>query len=360
MNSRLQKLRQKLTSKKIDALLISSPSLIIYLTGYSGFSAYEREAYLLITQTGQYIITDGRYTEAVKEHIPHFTLLERTHSFTELLQQFFLTHSISSIGFEENNLTVAEYKMFSGFVKKMEPIHLDTVRIVKENEELSSIQHACSIGDNAFTHLLTYIKPGMTEQEIALELELYIRKQNGFLSFPPIVAFGKNSAVPHHHTSQDRLKKNDVILLDFGVLYDNYCSDMSRTIFIGEYTQEQKKVYITVLKAQQQATNFISDHLEKSKKISASLVDQQARDYITSQGYPPIPHALGHGIGVEVHEAPTLSVRSKQLLEEGMVFSIEPGIYLPGEYGVRIEDLFTIHNNKLLRLTHADTTIITL
>lgn len=204
----------------------------------------------------------------------------------------------------------------------------------------------------------------MSEKEIALEMEMYIRKQGGMLSFPTIVAFRENSAVPHHMTNGKRLKSNDIVLLDFGIEIDNYCSDMTRTIFIGEPTAEQKKVYQTVIEAQEKAVSYLTSNLvprlSNSQILKTSSVDKAARDYIVTRGYPSIPHSLGHGIGIEVHEAPTLSPRSEETFSNGMVFSIEPGIYLPGKFGVRIEDLFAIQNGNLLQLTNAPKNLIQL
>ena len=183
-------------------------------------------------------------------------------------------------------------------------------------------------------------------------MEYFIKKHGAELSFPSIVAFGKNSSVPHHQTGNTKLTERiKLILLDFGVKYENYCSDMTRTIFFGKPSEKQKKIFEVVLEAQQKAANFLGSAIKFGKKVSASEVDKAARDYIISKGYLTIPHSLGHGIGLEVHEHPSLSPRSKDTLKEGMVFSIEPGIYLPNFGGVRVEDLFVIQKNTLNQLT---------
>lgn len=215
----------------------------------------------------------------------------------------------------------------------------------------------------------------MTEKEVARKMELYAKEKDADMSFPTIVAFGPHAAIPHHHTSDQRLKDHDCILLDFGVRYQEYCSDMTRTIFLGEPTDEQKNVYETVLAAQQKSVEYISKalascHSEQSEESRdpsanrpldnrphAAIADRVARKYIESQGFASIPHSLGHGIGLEVHEAPSLSPSSEDTLVDGMVFSIEPGIYLNGKFGVRIEDLFTIQNGKLCQLTHSSSTL---
>ncbi|MDP3733126.1 MAG: M24 family metallopeptidase, partial [Candidatus Daviesbacteria bacterium] len=208
--------------------------------------------------------------------------------------------------------------------------------------------------DLAFDFILKKIQSGITEKEIAKELENFIKYKGAVISFPSIVAFGKNSSVPHHQTGDKRLTINDkLILLDFGVKINGYCSDMTRTIFFGKPSGKQRKIYETVLEAQKRAVDFVNKQIKNGKIIKAKEVDQVAREYIKSKGFFDIPHSLGHGIGLEVHEHPNLSPKSKDILKEGMVFSIEPGIYIQGEGGVRIEDLFVLEKGVLRKLTCA-------
>lgn len=361
--SRLQKFQNEFTTQKIDALLISSAPNIIYLSGYAGFSIIEREAYMLVTKKNLYLFTDGRYTHAVK-NISHLIFKEISPLLPLLktIETISKDEKITIIGFEEENLTVAEYKHFKKKFPKLKGITLSPFRQTKDKDEIAAIQKACALGDKTFTYVLKKIKLGITEKELAFEIEFFIKKHGGALSFPTIVAFGKNSAIPHHLTSNQRLATRDIILLDFGVLIDNYCSDMTRTIFFGKATQEQKKVYQAVYEAQQKSIELLNNKTieQYNNGIQASSVDQVARNYIISQGFPSIPHSVGHGTGIEVHETPTLSPRSKDILTSGMVFSIEPGIYLPDKYGVRIEDLVTISNGKPLLLTNAPKTLIEL
>ncbi len=357
MKKKIVPLQQILEDRGIDAFLISSPSLIIYLTDYNGFSLSEREAFLIITSQNNYLITDRRYSDEVKKKIRGYILIERNSSFKKNLETIIKKEHLETIGFEEQNLTVAEYNSFKKFFNLL-PFSLDKLRSIKTDDEIKNIQQASSIGDEAFNYLLTKIRLDQTEKELAFLLEEFAFKKNVKLSFPSIVAFGENSAIPHHQTDDTKLKKNDIILLDFGITYKNYCSDMSRTIFLGEPTNEQKKAYLTVRNAQIKARKKIEKALSLSSPISATEIDSTSRKYIVFHGYPDIPHALGHGIGIEVHEAPSLSKNSKDYLYEGMVFSIEPGIYIPGRFGIRIEDLFTIKNKKLLRLTNSSTSLI--
>lgn len=357
---RLESIKQKLTKEKLDGVLISSVSNISYLTGYTNFSEREREAYLIVGRQFKYIITDGRYSESVRKQVTHFQLFERGHK-TPIEKLFKnLKKNIKRLGIEEDNLTVSEHKLIKKHFKKTKHFELSKVRSIKSNEEIKKIATACKLGDLAFDFILKQIKVGVTEKQIALELEDFIRQKGAQFSFPAIVAFGKNSSIPHHQIGGDILKKKEgqFILLDFGVKVDDYCSDMTRTIFFGEPSNEQKDTYETVLKAQQKAVDFINSSIQSHKPIKAFQVDKVARDYILSKGFPTIPYSLGHGIGLEVHENPYLSPKSKEVLKEGMVFSIEPGIYLPNFGGVRIEDLFVYENGKLRQLTTSPKTLI--
>lgn len=355
-------IQKLIADQKLDAILVSSVANIMYVTGYAGFSQIEREAYLLLTNKKTYLFTDGRYSEAVKEHIPHIQLIESStaNPFHSNLLQIIQKEAIGGMGFEENDISVREYKQIKKLVSRLKPIDLRLFRITKTDREAGAIQHACAIGDNAFSHILSFIKHGITEQELALELELFIRKKGVTLSFPTIVAFGKNSAIPHHHTGVTKLMKNDIVLLDFGVRVNHYCSDMTRIVFVGRPTNPKRRVYEVVKIAQQQAIDELINQIKTAGKAKAAEIDAAARNYIQMQGHPTIPHSVGHGIGIEVHEAPTLAPNSKHILENGMVFSIEPGIYLPGQFGIRIEDLFAIQNNRVVPLTKASKDIIVL
>ena len=248
------------------------------------------------------------------------------------------------MGIEEDELTITEHKLLKKHFKKTKHFDIKAHRSIKTPEEIKKIEKAAKLGDLAFKYILKKIKTGITEKQLAYELEMFIKQNGAELSFPSIVAFGKNSSIPHHQTGDSILgeKNGQFILLDFGVKYQNYCSDMTRTIFFGNPTEKQEKIYKTVLTAQQKVIDFINSATGSGKIVKASEVDNIARDYIISKGYPTIPHSLGHGIGLEVHEHPSLSPKSKEFLKEGMVFSIEPGIYLKGFGGVRIEDLFCI------------------
>ncbi len=357
----LARLKEKISKNKSDAILISSVPNIIYLTGYSGFSKEEREAFLLITKNAQYILADGRYIGSAKTLIPDFKLIEISskNSVKETLKNLKTKHKIKKLGFEGNNITFSEHKKLLTRFDDSNHQSLESLRSIKSSEEILKIKKACRLGDKTFDYILKKIKLGVSEKELAFEIEFFIKKHGADISFRPIVAFGKNSAIPHHQPSYKRLTTKDkFVLLDFGVKLNNYCSDMTRTVFFGKPTSEQKKMYETVLAAQQKVIESLHDI--SIYDAMAKNVDKVARDYILSKGYETIPHSVGHGIGIDVHEAPHLSPKSKDILKEGMVFSIEPGIYIPGFGGVRIEDLVVLEktNPRLLTTSTRDLIIL--
>ena len=362
MNQRLSKL---IKTQRLDALLISSVPNIIYLTNFVGFSKDERQAFLFITKNKQYILTDGRYSEAVKNNVKDFKLIQISPSlsFEKALRKLCKKHDVKRLGFEGHNLSFLEHqklsKHFNNLPRRKAGIYhlsISDLRCVKESNEILAIEKACELGDKTFDYILKKIKFGVSEKEIAFEIELFIKKQGADISFPPIVAFGKNSAIPHHVPTMnyEPLTTNSIVLLDFGVRLNNYCSDMTRTVFFGKPTPEQKRIYQTVLEAQKLAIDHLGRwQAEQLRSHDSSEVDRLARQYITSKGYKTIPHSLGHGIGLEVHEAPRLSPKSKDILKKNMVFTIEPGIYITGSGGVRIEDVVVLEKNKVRLLTHS-------
>lgn len=350
---RLKKLQSEIQIQKLDAVLISSVANIIYLTDYSGFSTEEREAFLLITPASRFILTDGRYTGAVKKTIPDFELLEISskNKLADLLGRKIADLNILSLGIEEDDLRISEYKLISKVAKNLKNFVFHEHRSIKNPGEIKLIERAGRIGDRAYKFILEKIKAGISEKELMFKLENFIREEGFEPSFKTIVAFGANAAVPHHLTGDAKLKKGDFILMDFGVKFKNYCSDMTRTVVFGKPSERQKQIHKTVLEAQSEAVKFIKNNA--GKEIRTADIDSAARVWISSKNYPTIPHSLGHGIGIEVHEHPYLSPNSKEILKEGMVFSVEPGIYIENFGGVRIEDLYVYEKNGLRPLTNS-------
>jgi Xaa-Pro aminopeptidase len=325
--------------KSCPYLLISSPANIEYLTAFFGFSHTERECFLLISRDKNYLITDGRYSEAVAKVAKDFEVID-TGATRFISQKSEITKNIKRIGIESYDIKVNEYRSLGKIVQKIVDIDLSQLRIIKQEGEIANVKEACRISDKAFEFILGKLKNGVTELEISDLIKTYYKKNGAEISFPPIVAFGPNSSVPHHVSGNTRLRQNSIVLLDFGGKAHGYCSDMTRTVFFGKADREFKKMHSAVLQAQKLAISKIKSG------VSASNVDRAARNYLTKMGYGNIPHSVGHGIGLEVHEAPHISKNSKEKFKENMVFSVEPGAYLPGIGGVRIEDLVLIKNGK--------------
>ncbi|HEX8965254.1 MAG TPA: aminopeptidase P family protein [Patescibacteria group bacterium] len=356
--SHIEKAQQILLENNVDGLFISSPLQIGYVTNFFGISPTERESFVFVTKKACYILTSPLYFEDIKKTSPDCIAIELSPelSWVDAIAQIVNKEHLQKIGFEEYNLTVYEFKYLTSKVANLIPVHIKNLREIKDLVEIEAIKKACQIGDEAFTKILDIIKPGISELDIAFELENIMRKHRAIPSFPTIVAFGAHAAVPHHKSSENILEKNNFVLMDFGVQISNYCSDMTRTIYVGNISQEEKKLYQTVKDAQKKAFEYIQIN---SSHALGKEADKIAREYIVSQGYPQFPHSLGHGIGLEVHETPSLSPYSQDVLKNGMVFSIEPGIYLPNKTGVRIEDLVAITSSaEELTLSSKDLIII--
>ncbi len=344
---------EALKKEPIDAILVSSSQNIIYITGYSNFSKVERDAFLLVSKNNIYILTSPLYKEAVMKLIPFATYIEisSTSPLRNAFEKIKSKENIEKLGIETNNITVSEYVILKKHFKLSNSSIIEMLRQYKTKYEIEKIKKACAIGDKAFLYILKQLRVGVTEKDIAYLLTNYIRKLHAEISFEPIIAFGKNSSDIHHQPTNSKLTKNNFVLFDFGVSFKNYCSDMSRTIFFGIPNEKQKELYNTVLLSQNHAIKTLKTQITKENHVNGSVVDQAARGVISKTNFPLFPHGTGHGIGLAVHENPRLSPKSTSTLINGMVFTIEPGIYIEGEEGVRIEDMFVIVNNKILQLT---------
>lgn len=369
---RLQKLRQKLRQENLAGFLVSDFYNAKYLSGFSGLTPHEHEVYLLITQKDAFLFCDGRYFEAAKKLKTGFTpvLITSGQKFFQIIGDLVKKLKIKRLGFEKENLTVAEFEKLKKYPTGDARVYqlvtteglVEEIRALKEPQEIAAIKKATKITDFAFSHFLKILKPGLAEVELAWEIEKFIRQKGAELSFPSIVASGPNSSVPHHTTGRRKFKDKDIILIDFGGKVEGYCSDMTRVVFLGKATREQKKVYQTVLESQKLVIEHLGggrmDSSEvKSPGIKARYIDKVAHHYITSLGYPTIPHGVGHGVGLSGHELPRLSPKSKDILKEGMIFTVEPGIYLSGEFGIRLEDLVVLTPSGPQILTKSPKTI---
>lgn len=335
----------------ISILLLSKPEDKYYFSGFVSSNYY-----IVITDKDNFLVTDFRYIEAAQGKKGLFEIVQIDNQVT--LFDFLRKYDKMVLGFEERHMTVLEFKKLRkifplkrlSFVQDM----IEQIRMIKDEEEIAHIKRAAHIADEAFTYVLDCIKPGVTEKEIALELEFFMKKSGAsHLSFDSIVASGYQSSKPHATASDKVIEYGDVLTMDFGCVFNGYCSDMTRTVAVGSITSEQKEVYETVKQAQQEALNKICAH----KK--ASYIDKTARSIIESAGYGSyFGHGLGHGVGLEVHESPRLNPSCDIVLEKNMVVTVEPGIYLPQKFGVRIEDLVVVLDDGIQNLTSSKKELI--
>lgn len=355
MSTKTQKTKELLKAEGFDALLISSSFNIRYLTCFDGFSADEREGFALVTNSNMYIFADPRLSEGARKNSKGASVIEFSAGKKLLpqIQEIIDREKVKILGFEEN-LTYSEFKRFKKLKVKLKMVEeiVEDVRTIKDASELKSLKRACELTDDAFQFALGKIKAGITELGLAWEMEKFIRENRGELAFPTIVAFGSNSATPHHKTSSQKLVAGSCILLDFGAKIDGYCADMTRTVFFGKAPEKFKEIYDTVRIAQEKAF--------KPKKFTAEEVDKTARDYITHKKFPTIPHSVGHGVGLEVHELPHISPSFTERIEPNTPFTIEPGIYVNGYGGVRIEDTVYYDGKKIISLTKSPKELIEL
>ena len=353
----------------IDALLITNPTNIRYLTGFVGAAPEEREAYILLTPNQTFLFTNALYLEQAKKTNATVVEISRENSFAKKLAEILTGPGpVKRLGFEENDLTVAEYKKLKTELKGVTLVatqgRVEELRILKREDEIKNIRRAAKLTDQCFDVILSKIKPGVTEGEIAWEIEAFIRARGAQLAFSPIVAFGAHASQPHYLTGPGLVKTQglappELVLLDFGAKINGYCSDMTRMVFVGKPKDEWKRAYETVLEAQQAALNYF--HLEGVKAhLPGGKADLIARDVIEKAGFPAYPHSLGHGVGLDIHEAPRLTINKDVVLKPGMVVTIEPGIYVEGSYGIRIEDLVLLGDNNVELLTTSSTNLTVL
>lgn len=349
LNKRLEKSRQKLIAKKLDAIIISSQPNRYYLTGWSGDM---ESGYLLITKKRAFIITDSRYTEEAVKKVPHFELLE-IDLYQTFWSKFFQKLNLKKVGFESLNLSVYQLSKFRSEVKKIKFVPtenlIEEMRTFKDENEINLIKKAAAIADQAFLFILKTIKPGLTEMEVALKLEHFMKEvgaeKNSWENF--IVATGVNSSMIHYSAGKRKINKGELLLLDWGCVYQGYHCDISRTVFLGEPNKKQAEVYNLVLAAQKKGIEKVT------AGIGTSEIDSVSRNFLKEKTPYYFRHAVGHGVGLEVHELPRINEKSKEKIALGQVFTIEPGIYQPGWGGVRIEDMVLVKEKGIEVLTKA-------
>ena len=346
MNQKLQWLRNKMQSLDLQGIIISNPINIKYLT------RIEAEGTLVITPKENMYITDARYIEHVHSIL---TLYDEiiVYDKRDLSQDDYenIFAYCENVGFEEHYITYADYQEYKRKFKInnfVETEHIiEKQRMIKDEDEISNLINACNITDECFKYIISYIKPGMTEKQIAKEIDDYYNERTDGISFETIVASGENSSKPHAVPTNRKIQNQDIITIDMGCKVNGYCSDMTRTIFVGKPTEEMKKVYDLVLNNQKFALT------QYKEGCSTRQVTKMIENNFKLYGYDLV-HALGHGVGLEVHEPPIISERNDAMLRENMVVTDEPGIYIPGKFGVRIEDTVQIGKFGSTVLTNSD------
>ncbi|MHC4395040.1 MAG: M24 family metallopeptidase [Planctomycetota bacterium] len=330
IKKRIKSIRHRLSKKKINCLIITKPASVTYATGFLG-----DDSWAAITNRGLWLLTDSRYTEQAAGQCPHCRIVERTGPMTEAAAQLVkkqkslktvtVEKSISLVAFE------ALKKTLKNRIKTVADI-IEELRSIKDKSEIAAIKKAAQIAAQALKQTQRYIRAGVTENELAGMLDFQIRKLGAINSFTTIAAFGANASLPHYQPGGRKLKKNDTVLIDFGVRYKGYCSDITRCFVVGRPSAFYKKVYNAVDQAQAAALKIVKAGVQIKK------VDAAARKVIAKHDLPVYGHGTGHGLGLEVHESPIVAAKTKGRLKAGQVITIEPGVYIPGKSGVRIED----------------------
>jgi Xaa-Pro aminopeptidase len=354
MNQRLTRLRAALEKHELDGALISNAENRRYLSGFTGSAGY-----LLITPDDAVIATDFRYYEQSAAQAPDFRLHKTVGGFDGWLPPLVAGLGGKKIGFEAADMTVATHQQAKKALAtlpeadqpKLTPTTnlVEGLRLCKEPGEIEALQRAVDLGDAALTDVATRVEPGWTEKQVAWEIEKYIREHGGdALSFDTIVAGGPWGAMPHAYPRERKLEPGEGVVIDMGCDIGGYMSDLTRTIFLGKPDDQFRKIYDIVLTAQLTAEDMVKPGMtgEECHMIAHNVIE--AAGYGETFG-----HGLGHGIGLQVHEAPRVAKTSKDELKDNMVFTIEPGIYITGWGGVRIEDMVVLENGKARVMSHA-------
>jgi Xaa-Pro aminopeptidase len=332
-------LRNNLSTLGVDGILITNLVNVRYLTGFTGSSGY-----LVLTRKHALFVTDFRYKEQSSAEVKGFKIkIERSERSGEI-KKITESHGIQTLGFEDNGVSYSFYKKLVKRKIKLRPLSntIESLRVIKAPVELTHVRKAVQRAESAFRKLRPFIKQGVTEEKLALKLEELLKREGcKTLPFEVIVASGFKSALPHAKPTSKALKRGDLVVFDWGGECEGYYSDMTRTVLLkGKNTSRQKELYNTVLEAHKRACNSIRPGVE------SAVIDAAARDYIDSMGYDEFfGHGTGHGVGLEVHEKPVVSWRNSEIIKKNMIFTVEPGIYLPGFGGVRIEDMVVVNKN---------------
>lgn len=353
-SGRLANLYDKLHAEEVDALLVTKPANVTYISGFHGDSTA-----LLIGRNFRRLVTDGRYVEQARREVKNFALVEQTEGLYKKLVDEIKSAGCRKVGVEGLFMTVAQHNYLAKELAGVEfkPVELDTLRQGKDAAEVAQIRRACQIADDAFEKILEFIRPNMRELDVAAELEYLMRRfGSGGAAFTTIVASGERGSLPHGSASDKKISAGELVTMDFGATWGGYCSDITRTICVGKASAEQRKIYNAVLDAQLHGLEIIT------AGKSGIDCDAAVRDRLTTAGYGKFfVHGLGHGVGLEIHEEPRLSKLSKcERLLSNMIVTDEPGIYIENFCGVRIEDTVLVTGGEAQPLTQSPKNLIEL
>ena len=353
MQRRLERFDAKLAQSGLDALLVTGQNNIYYLTDFWGTNAT-----VFITKNRRLFLTDSRYTLIAKQSVHGFDIIESKDPLKDIVK-IIEADNLETIGFD-NQVSFAYYQglqaIFEGYTLSPQSNFMEELRMIKDEKELATIRKACSISDRAFTDVLDFIKPGQTtELQVANFLDFRMREYGASgISFESIIASGYRSAMPHGVASEKVIQSGETLTMDFGCYYNHYVSDMTRTIHIGDTTDEEREIYDIVLRSNQALIDAAKAGMTRRD------YDKVARDVIVEAGYGDhFTHGIGHGIGLDIHEIPYFG-NSDETIEAGMVLTDEPGVYLADKYGVRIEDDIIITENGCELITLAPKELIVL
>lgn len=351
----IDRLREKLAQKGLDAVLMTGETAIRYFSGFTSV-----DATVVVTKNHASLLTDFRYTIQAKEQcFEGYELVEVGRGGSlDAISKALDADNAKKVGFEDAELSVAVFNQYSTLAYEFVPFsnELCAMRILKSAEEVESLRLAQAMADRAFMKLLTRIHSGMTEKQVAAELN-YLCSMEGSEgpSFDPIVGSGPNGAMCHAVPSDRKLQKGDLVVLDFGCIKNGYHSDMTRTFAVGEPDEFSREIYAIVLESQTRGLNAVR------AGITGKELDSKSRDYIVEKGYGEcFGHSLGHGFGLQIHEAPSASTASKDVFEAGMTITIEPGIYIEGRLGVRIEDCVVVTEDGMINFATASKELLTI
>lgn len=345
LQRRVDKLRKILKEKNLHGFLVSNFHNILYLTDFKTLTENEREAWTLVTEKNIYLFTDSRYI--VNNKFLNLKLITPQKGLIRHLQEIVEEEKIKQLGFEGDDIKVNELQRIKEYLPSIELFSLEKliikIREIKDEEEINNLKIVCKIADQCIGAVIKTIKPGTSEKEIAFRIEFWLKEKGYSYSFYPIVAIDKNSAIPHYDTrngNNEKVKKNSIILIDYGAKFKNYHSDTTRMIFTGKPNDEMIKTYKTLLKAQEKT-------IEQLKTDNNPVsIDQFCRQQLTVVNQElTYSHSTGHGVGLHIHEYPKISFTSTDVLLPNQVITIEPGVYFDGKWGMRIEDTVLIKEN---------------